>query len=295
MDLPIHTLPLQDEQSAASRVFNIPELLETILLNLSIKDLLLSQRTSRSFRYTVAGSIRLRRKLFFEPDWNLEGRLFDAYASHNRPGRKPENNRLLLRAFPGCYPTITLVIVSDGASSEGGLTQSTLSGGIARHGSEQWSWDVCISFPADKKPNCSPAVDYPEASWRKMFLSQPPCQSLYLVRRWQRSKKPAMVREAGITMGDFFTEATQEQPSYDDWKWHQSYISSDADWHFEGNIKCSSVEESSASGSAGSADAQLLNEYSYSKTLLNGRVRALSDEWDPGHAVEFGAAARART
>lgn len=48
----------------------------------------------------------------------------------------------------------------------------------------------------------------------------------------------------------------------------------------------------STSGKAvGVADAELLNEYSYSKTLLNGRVRALSDEWDPGHAVEFGAAA----
>lgn len=52
-----------------------------------------------------------------------------------------------------------------------------------------------------------------------------------------------MVREAGITMGDFFKEATQEEPSFEDWRWHQSYISSDADWHFEGNIKCSSVEE----------------------------------------------------
>lgn len=244
MDLPNEQ---SQEPSAASRVFTIPELLETVLLNLgSTKDLLLCQRTSRSFRNTVEGSVRLRRKLFLEPDWNLEGRLFDAYANDNRPGRKPENNRLLLRAFPGCYPTITLVIVSDGAyQHQGGghLTQTTLSGGFARRASEHWSWDVCISFPADKKPNVSPAVAYPEASWRKMFLSQPPCQNLYLVRRWQRSKRPAMVREAGITMGDFFDEATKEQPSCEERKWHQSYISSDRDWHFEGNIKCSSVEE----------------------------------------------------
>jgi hypothetical protein len=220
--------------SSATRVFNIPELLESILQHLSTKDLLLSQRASRAFRYTTQGSIRLRRKLFLQPDWNLEGRLFDAYSADNRPGRKPENNRLLLRAFPGCYPTITLVIASDGA--QGGQMSF-------RRGSEHWSWDVCISFPADQKPNTPPAVDYPEASWRKMYLSQPPCQSLYLVRRWQRSLRPAMIREGGITMGDFFEEATKAEPGCEDRKWHQSYISSDRDWHFEGNIKCSSVEE----------------------------------------------------
>lgn len=228
--------------SAAQQVFLLPELLETILLNLSIKDLLLSQRTARSFRGTVEGSVRLRRKLFFEPDWNLEGRVFEPYSPSNRPGRKPENNRLLLRAFPGCYPTITLVIVNDGSHGERGQ-MSFSSGGGGRRGSEHWSWDVCISFPADKKPNCSPGVAYAEASWRKMYLSQPPCTSLYLVRRWQRSMQPAVVRPEGITMGDFFDEATKDVPGCEDRKWHQSYISSDRDWHFEGNIRCSSVQD----------------------------------------------------
>ncbi|KAK4624808.1 uncharacterized protein CLAFUR5_05395 [Fulvia fulva] len=228
--------------SAAARMFALPELLELVLSNLGTKDLLLSQRTCRSFRDTIEGSIRLKRKLFLEPDWNLEGRVFDAYSKANRPGRKPENNSLLLRAFPGCYPTITLVIVSDGADG-GQTTLSPSSAGKGRRGSEHWSWDVCISFPADRKPHRSPAVDYPEASWRRMYLSQPPCQSLFLVRRWQRSIRPAMVREAGITMGDFFDEATAEEPGCNDRKWHESYISSDEDWHFEGNIRCSSVED----------------------------------------------------
>jgi hypothetical protein len=76
-----------------------------------------------------------------------------------------------------------------------------------------------------------------------MFLSQPPCKSLYLVRRWQRSLRPAMMREAGITMGDFFEEVTTDGPGVQGKKWHQSYISSDRDWHFEGNVKCSSLGE----------------------------------------------------
>lgn len=231
------------EPSAAERVFCIPELLETILLNLSTKDLLLSQRTVRAFRYTIQGSVRLRRKLFLEPEWNLEGRLFDAWSNNNRPGRKPENNRLLLRAFPGCYPTITLVIMNDGTNAQQG--QMTLSNGQSgiKRGSEQWSWDVCISFAANRRPNVSPAVHYPEASWRKMFLSQPPCKELYLVRRWQRSINPAIVRPGGITMGDFLDEVTKAEPGCDNRRWHESYISSDGDWHFEGNLRCSMVEE----------------------------------------------------
>lgn len=46
-----------------------------------------------------------------------------------------------------------------------------------------------------------------------------------------------MIRDGGITMGDFVDETTREQPG-----WHPSYVSSDRDWHFEGNIKCSGIE-----------------------------------------------------
>ena len=216
-------------ESAAVHLFRLPELLELVLLYLPQKDILLSQRVSRSFRNTISGSVRLQKALFFSPDWNLEGRTFNAYANNNRPGRKPENNVLLLRAFPGCYPTVTLVIVNDPPNHNENEAN--------RRGSEHWSWDVCICFPADRAPNTKPAVLYPEASWRKMFLSQPPCTNLHLVRRWQRSHRPAIVREEGIKMGEFVDEATKTQD------WHSSYISSDRDWHFEGNIRCSSFEE----------------------------------------------------
>lgn len=206
------------DASPITRVFAIPELLEMILQHLPPKDLLLSQRTCRDFHATTQGSIRLRRKLFLEPDWNLEGRVFDAYKPGNKPGRKPDNNRLLLRAFPGCYPTITLVILRDGISASG---QTTFSAGGRR---EEWSWDVCMSFPADRLPEIQPAVTYPEASWRQMFLSQPPCKSLYLVRRWQRGRHPAITREFGVRMGDFFEEVTKEDPGCEERKWHESYI-----------------------------------------------------------------------
>ncbi|TKA74005.1 hypothetical protein B0A55_07745 [Friedmanniomyces simplex] len=254
--------------SAASQVLRLPELLELVLLHLSQKDLLLSQRTSRSFRNTVKGSIVLQRALFLAPDWKLEGRAFDAYSTTNRPGQKPENNRLLLRAFPGNYPTVSLVIVND--------SPTPMEFATGRRGSEHWSWDVCVSFPADKLPTCVPAVSYPEASWRRMYLSQPPCADLYLARRYQRSTRPAMVRENGITMGELFDESICAKEKAN---WHVSYISSDRDWHFEGNIKCSSLEESPLEAEE---SADIFTGYVFSKTVRNGTARAYSDDWDPG-------------
>ncbi|TKA47260.1 hypothetical protein B0A54_02738 [Friedmanniomyces endolithicus] len=192
--------------SPARQVLQLPELLELVLLHLSQKDLLLSQRVSRSFRSTINHSIILQRALFLAPDWNLERIPLDLQNPTHYPGHKPANNRLLLRAFPGNYPTVSLVIVNDSP------TPSEFATG--RRGSEHWSWDVCVSFPADQLPHCVPAVAY------------------------QRSARPAMVREAGVTMGELFEEAVgaRERGS-----WHRSFISSDRDWHFEGTIRCSLV------------------------------------------------------
>ncbi|KAI5362108.1 Putative F-box-like domain superfamily protein [Septoria linicola] len=236
----------QSLQSPCRRVFHIPELLETILAQLSMRDLLLSQRTARCVRDTVQSSILLRRKLFLEPDWKHEDRLFNAgdglAGKLSRPGRKPENNRMLLRAFPGCYPTITLVFMNDGADRQARFTGSNHGTESSKKATVQWSWDLCISFPADGKPAVPVPVDYAEASWRDMYLSQPPCQELYLVRRWQRGLKPAIIRDGGIKMGDLIAEATKPVPACEGTNWHTSYISSDRDWHFEGNIRGGAVE-----------------------------------------------------
>lgn len=236
-----------------------PELLEQILLHLPQKDILLSQRISPTFRHTILGSPRLQKALFLLPDTSpSHSRLFTD--GNGVEIRKPENNRLLLRAFPGCYPTVTLVIVNDGVKEGRSGAHSnavphatdinsndTAEGGAAAGAAqEHWSWDVCISFPSDAPPATHPSVLYPEASWRRMFLSQPPCTSLHLVRRWQRSLKPAIVRKSGIRMGEFVDEAAVRREGRDNGEegrearevWSERYISSDRDWHFEGNIRC---------------------------------------------------------
>ncbi len=53
-----------DRGKAAAKAFKVPEVLEEILLYLSIPDLHQAEDTSRDFRSTVAGSPRLQRKLF---------------------------------------------------------------------------------------------------------------------------------------------------------------------------------------------------------------------------------------
>lgn len=52
----------------ATKVFAVPELLESILLELPAKDLLLAQRVDTTFRDAIDHSIKIQRALFFKPD-----------------------------------------------------------------------------------------------------------------------------------------------------------------------------------------------------------------------------------
>ena len=152
-----------------------------------------------------------------------------------------------------------------------------------RGGREVWRWDVCISFPAggvvevgggvgggegggeegggggvagresEADPpakhggqGSSAATHHPTASWRRMYLSQPPCTALYLVRRWRRCGRKAIERAGGITMGDFVDEVMAKgavggvggagSEGADEGGWSEGLIASDRDWHFEGTV-----------------------------------------------------------
>ncbi|KXT01652.1 hypothetical protein AC578_2763 [Pseudocercospora eumusae] len=52
---------------ATSKVYDTVELLESILLELPIRDVLLAQRVAKSWQQTISGSIKLQRSLFFKP------------------------------------------------------------------------------------------------------------------------------------------------------------------------------------------------------------------------------------
>lgn len=52
---------------SAQQVFSTIELLEMILMELSIRDLLLSQRVYKAFQQTIEGSTKLQQALFMAP------------------------------------------------------------------------------------------------------------------------------------------------------------------------------------------------------------------------------------
>lgn len=58
----------ETKNSAAQRFSDTFELLEMVLLNLPLRNLFTIQRTTRSFRDTVANSLKLRRRMFLEPE-----------------------------------------------------------------------------------------------------------------------------------------------------------------------------------------------------------------------------------
>ncbi|KAM0722642.1 hypothetical protein Q7P37_002083 [Cladosporium fusiforme] len=180
--------------SATTRTFHLPEILEQILTNLPQRDLLLAQRVSRAFQDTITASPKLQRALFFAPDPHLPSSpitYLNPATGTTSAHTRPQNNRLLLRAFPGVYPTVSPVLVNLPPSREDLV--------VGRPGPEVWSWDVCISFPAataaagnrgttfaNKEqptttaneienennllpPSTSPATSHPSASWRRMY------------------------------------------------------------------------------------------------------------------------------
>ena len=56
-----------ENNGSASKAFAIPELLEAILLHLTTRDLLLSQRVAKTWKPTISASRLLRQALFLEP------------------------------------------------------------------------------------------------------------------------------------------------------------------------------------------------------------------------------------
>ncbi|KAF2178603.1 hypothetical protein K469DRAFT_467003, partial [Zopfia rhizophila CBS 207.26] len=130
--------------STYARVLNTPELLEAILAQLPPRDLLRAQCISCSFRDTIQASPTLQQALFFRP------------APVKEPGVwtiNPLLQDLFLpwRVFP------------------------------------ETNWDLPEYATLELLDwNCSPetvaAFQHPSASWRRMFLIQPPSKKLAVIR-----------------------------------------------------------------------------------------------------------------
>lgn len=232
-----------DSLSSAQRVLETPELLEMVLSELPPCQLLVSQRVNSLWNALISQSPRIQQLLFMRPTWP-KAKPFDSHLSceANRPSERPRNNQMLRRVLGGRYPTFTPRVTSDKEEEEyankGVETPETQPDDISsiprsqKSASSYWTWDISIMYPADKLPTEDAAVLYENASWRRMYLCQPPCTELYLARRWCRAARPAITSEDGITMDMFIDKANKAREI-----WNQLFISSDGDWHFEGPMK----------------------------------------------------------
>jgi len=143
----------------------VPELLESILLQLDTRTLLTSaQRTNKTWHSLIQTSPSLQKALFLQPEYSIP----PSISSSSSP-QAPVFNDLLVETFPFCFQQ---------------LRQSQDSGSdlkpISR--SRDTSTLDATSFPASKHiTSRSGAFARRDASWRKMLIQQPPLRSYGVV------------------------------------------------------------------------------------------------------------------
>jgi hypothetical protein len=138
------TFPAEKNASASHTFFSTPELLEGLLLEVSLRDLLVAaQRVNRSWHEMVASSPVLQQKLFFQPCPEQED-------------RGPEFNPLLQQAFPPFFE------IPPGDRFRRGEPFKAL----------QWN----------KNSTTQNAYARREASWRRMLPMQTPSKTLQVIK-----------------------------------------------------------------------------------------------------------------
>jgi hypothetical protein len=166
--------------SAAERAFLIPEILETILLNIPPRDLLVDvQRVNRTWHNTAKGSPAIQRLLFFEPCPEYEN-------------RDPEFSVLLNEAFPPFFNH------NPDDDEHPKWTQESLS---------RIDWN---SGPAKRD-----AYSRKEASWRQMLVVQPPITRINIFKSWSSMTglgkvKGKIARLEGLRMGTLYDLVEEE-------------------------------------------------------------------------------------
>lgn len=162
-----------------TKVFSIPELVETVLLHLSMRDLLRAQRVCRLWKATTDDSLTLQRKLFFHPVTDTD--------------HEPEFNSLLRQVFSPIFP------LTDTQKWDSSYTD-------AKRIYDAVNW---YKNEGDRQ-----TILRPEASWRRMFPTKPTariekvesdggCDHLYRISEGiiRDSFQGEKLQERGATMG----------------------------------------------------------------------------------------------
>ena len=161
-------------QSAASKVFNTVELLESILLELPCKDIVLAQRVSKIWQGTVTGSLELQKALYFVPSQLPAIRLL--------PDGAPPATTLkrFRRKWEISLPPDELTARDiSGSIAKGQVTLNPLFTSLFSKTGDEYRFVY----------NRTNAVaDIGDSSWKNMYLTQPPCIEIML--HSQRSLPP---------------------------------------------------------------------------------------------------------
>ncbi|KAK4498551.1 hypothetical protein PRZ48_011209 [Zasmidium cellare] len=134
------------DMTPQQKVFNTAELLEEVLLYLPMKDVLLDQRVCKTWKNGIDGSIKLQKALFMRPAGEIEveeSKLYDPYDI--------EVETRYYFATKTCF--INPLLLSK--HGKGGVAHLVV-------GELTNEWDL------------PPSVLYPQASWRRMLVTQPP-------------------------------------------------------------------------------------------------------------------------
>ncbi|KAI0390983.1 hypothetical protein F5Y17DRAFT_471181 [Xylariaceae sp. FL0594] len=188
-------------------VLQTTELLENILEQLDIRTLLTSaQRVSRRWQGVIKQSPRLQEALFFRPAPTPPPATPDS--SDASPSVNITVNPLLAEVFPLCFPNEEVEEEGADAQEQCRLREQK------QRAKTLWksSFD---SSPLARDERLRKAWMYPDASWRRMLVRQPPVVELGVWEHWHAmggDSHKFSVEEfpEGLRMDHLYDEATQK-------------------------------------------------------------------------------------
>lgn len=175
---------------SATRVFAIPELLETILFLLPTKDILISQRVAKNWKSTIDGSFLLKQALFIEP---IPAET--AWVAHIHTEKNPhavsgwEN---LPNAFPIANCMVQQLPANEVDTSkldpEAGWHVSTkVILNTLLHNRGHWKqYDITDRLERGEGLRLGRTKTKIQGYGKEMFLTQPPCKEILLWVNWGR-------------------------------------------------------------------------------------------------------------
>lgn len=152
----------------------VPELVEQVLLQLSLKDILLAQRVSRAWQTIIAKSLSIQKALFFRPVDPLPPKLAEVWTAYYW---KCADAAECTASGPGLERAVERGITRWAKKSSSKRQYRIFVNPIlvvGRNPSYQPYFHEGAMMTSESKISESERWRRPEASWRKMLLTQPP-------------------------------------------------------------------------------------------------------------------------